>query len=345
MKQLFFALALTAAVTTVSTLVVVEEWNAFKAAHGKVYPSANGLRLPFSGLLARGGMEEKFRMKIYMQNKLMIARHNRLAHMGHHSYFLKMNHFGDLLHNEFVDTMNGFHMNLRMNNNRDLGAAFIVPEGFEAPTEVDWRTKGAVTEVKSQGMCGSCWAFSATGSLEGQHFRKTGKLVSLSEQNLVDCTNDEEYQNNGCAGGWVDGAFKYIRDNHGLDTESSYPYNATDDLCLFKRSSVGATDKGFVDLPAGDEEALAMAVAAHGPISVAIDATHESIMFYDHGIYDEPKCSPKLLDHAVLVVGYGPGYWLVKNSWSTLWGDGGYIKMKRGGNQCGIAEMASYPLV
>ena len=285
---------------------------------------------------------DMFRMKIYMQNKAVIARHNRLAHLGHESYFMKMNQFGDLLPSEFVATMNGFRMDLGMNNTLNVGATFIAPEGFEAPTEVDWRMKGAVTGVKNQGQCGSCWAFSTTGSLEGQHFRKTGKLVSLSEQQLVDCSNDLEYQELGCGGGTMGNAFLYIRDNHGLDTESSYPYNAHDGICKFKRSSVGATDKGLVVVP-DNEEALAVAVAAHGPVSVAIDASH--MQFYHHGIYDEPKCSSKALNHAVLAVGYGPGYWLVKNSWGTKWGEEGYIKMKRGGNQCGIATMASYPLV
>ena len=304
-----------------------------KAKHGKVYS---------------GPVEEKFRMKIYLQNKAMIARHNRLAHTGHNSYFLKMNHFGDLLNSEFVPTMKGFRIGLKMNGTGKSGSTFIPPEGFKAPMEVDWRTKGAVTKVKNMGMCcNGGWAFSATGSLEGQHFRKTGKLVSLSEQNLLDCTWGPQYKNYGCAAGFMDKAFEYIRDNHGLDTERSYPFsdNQSDNICKFKRDSVGATDKGFVALPKGEEEALAVAVAAHGPVSVFIDATQESIFFYHHGIYDEPKCSPENIIHPVLVVGYGPGYWLVKNSWGTSWGMDGYIKMKRGDNQCGIAEMASYPLV
>ena len=120
----------------------------------------------------------------------------------------------------------------------------------------------------------------------------------------------------------MDGAFEYVRDNHGIDTESGYPfiYNQTDAepmTCNFKRGSVGATAKGFVDLPKGDEDALAVAVAAHGPISVYIDTTHPSILFYDYGIYDEPRCSPNSLTNYMLLVGYAPGYWLLKNSWSS----------------------------
>ena len=150
-------------------------------------------------------------------------------------------------------------------------ATFIAPEGFVAPKEVDWRKKGAVTKIKQQGPCGSCWAFSATGSLEGQHFRKTGNLVSLSEQNLVDCSSS--FGNHGCDGGFFDTAFKYVQANHGIDTEKSYPYQGMEEpRCLFSNKTIGATDKGYVDLPKGDEDALAKAVATVGPISVAIYA-------------------------------------------------------------------------
>lgn len=333
MKLMLFAVSLLAAITAASPVnVTVEEWNLFKAKHGKVYSESEG------------SVEEKFRMKIYIQNKALIDRHNHLASLGHYSYFLKMNQFGDLLHSEIFATLNGFP-------SKRSGATFIKPEGFEGPAEVDWRTKGAVTGVKSHNMCGVLgdWAFSATGSLEGQQFRKTGRLVPLSEQNLLDCSYGKKYENYGCAGGNVDKAFEYIRDNHGLDTESSYPFNQNQTrsrkLCKFDRASVGASVTGYVDLPKGDEEALAMAVAAHGPVSVTVDSSQPSILFYSHGIYDDAKCSSDNLISSMLVVGYGPDYWLLKNSWSTMWGMEGYIKMKRGRNMCGISEMASYPLV
>jgi len=287
-------------------------------------------------------------MKIFMENKARIARHNKRAHLGGSSFTLKMNHLGDQLHNEVISTRNGYRQGLLKKNGLRSVASFIMPEHVCMPDAVDWRTKGAVTPVKNQGSCGSCWAFSATGALEGQEFRKTGKLISLSEQNLIDCS--EKYGNNGCGGGLMDFAFQYIKENKGIDTEDSYPYEASEHKCRYNEKNSGASDYGFVDIPEGDEEMLKQAVATMGPVSIAIDASHQSFQFYAKGIYNEDNCSSKELDHGVLVVGYGTengeDYWIVKNSWDTTWGDEGFMKMARNkGNMCGVATKASYPLV
>jgi len=244
---------------------------------------------------------------------------------------------------EFNALMNGFVM-----QNTTGGNLFSTEGLTDPPASVDWRTKGYVTDVKNQKQCGSCWAFSATGSLEGQTFKKTQKLPSLSEQNLVDCSKKQG--NKGCQGGLMNNAFTYIKVNDGIDTEMSYPYKGKNRKCEFKKADVGGTDTGFTNVKTGNEEDLQQAVATIGPISVAMDASHPSFQMYRSGVYSEKKCSSKRLDHGVLAVGYGTegskDFWIVKNSWGPSWGMKGYFEMARNDkNMCGIATQASYPLV
>jgi cathepsin L len=306
-------------------------WKLWKEAHNKLYSDA----------------EEHVRRAIWENNLKVVQDHNLKADLGVHTFWLGMNKYADMSITEFTKMMNGYNATMQGQRTQDRHTFTFNPI-TDLPDTVDWRDKGYVTGVKDQGQCGSCWAFSTTGSLEGQHFKQTGKLVSISEQNLVDCSTAQG--NMGCNGGLMDQAFEYIKVNNGIDTEDSYPYEAIDNQCRFKKENVGATDTGFTDITSKDENALQQAVATVGPISVAIDAGHTSFQLYKHGVYNEPFCSQVRLDHGVLAVGYGTdsgkAYWLVKNSWGEGWGDSGYIKMSRNKrNQCGIATAASYPLV
>nr|WPM04209.1 cathepsin l [Bemisia tabaci] len=271
--------------------VVHEEFELFLMAHGLKY---------------NNDIEESFRLKIFMENKHKIAKHNQRHERGEVSYKLPMNHFGDMLHHEFKNVMNGYKQSLLLQLGADAkkdASSFLAPANVVLPRAVYWRTAGAVTPVKNQGHWGSCWSFSTTGALEGQHFRKTGRLLSLSEQNLIDCST--RYGNQGCNGGLMDQAFQYIKDNQGIDTEISYPYEEHDDKCRYKPRQKGATDKGFTDIESGSESDLKAAVATVGPISVAIDASAEDFQFYSEGVYYTDQCNSTQLDHGVLVVGYG----------------------------------------
>ncbi|XP_067655015.1 cathepsin L-like [Haliotis asinina] len=304
------------------------EWDIFKGTYNKEYLTK---------------ADEANRRMVWLNNMKYIHTHNLEADRGLHSYRLRVNEYADLTTEEFVRQMNG----LRVTNTTG-GATFQPTSVGELPAEVDWRTEGYVTEVKNQLSCRSGWAFSGCGSLEGQHFRKTGQLVSLSEQNLIDCSWDQG--NNGCDGGVVQRAYRYIKVNLGIDTETSYPYEGTDGTCRFTAANIGATDTGYVDIEQGNEADLQNAVATVGPVSVAIDASRPTFHLYKSGVYDDPMCSSTRLDHGVLAVGYGTSdgldYWLVKNSWGESWGDNGYVKMSRNkDNQCGIATQACFPLV
>ncbi|XP_046663096.1 LOW QUALITY PROTEIN: uncharacterized protein LOC124355994 [Homalodisca vitripennis] len=308
------------------------QWELFKVAHEREYDTPE---------------EELKRKNIFLENLQFVREHNEKFENGEVTFDVEINKYSDLTTKEFVTMMNGYK---RPEGHQRPGDAFDDSENVRLPKNVDWRKKGAVTKVKNQGFCGACWAFSATGSLEGQQYLKSKKLVSLSEQNLVDCSTAEG--NSGCHGGFMNRAFSYVQKNNGIDTEASYPYEGNSGTCRYNPKNNGATDNGYVIITSGSEKALQKAVATIGPISVAIDDEDVAFQHYKSGKFIlQGDCSSIYLNHAVLAVGYGSAknggdYWLVKNSWGRNWGMNGYIMMARNqNNMCGIATMASYPKV
>uniref|UniRef100_A0A3Q3QNC4 Cathepsin 12 n=1 Tax=Monopterus albus TaxID=43700 RepID=A0A3Q3QNC4_MONAL len=291
-------------------------------------------------------MDDMQRRAIWEENKQMIEDNNQEFFMGMRPFTMAMNKYGDLTRQEYqvlqgatIDTQfakRGKAISARRlrNNAKKLDGWFV-----------DYRNMGYVTQVKDQGYCGSCWAFSTTGAIEGQLYKRTGQLISLSEQNLVDCS--KSYGTYGCNGAWMANAYDYVI-NNGLQSTDTYPYTSLP--CYYNSRLAVAHIKDYRFIPKGDEQALADAVATIGPVTVAVDADHPSFLFYSSGIYDEPNCNSNNLSHAVLLVGYGSeggqDYWIIKNSWGTNWGEGGYMRMIRDGkNTCGIASYALYPIL
>jgi cathepsin F len=215
----------------------------------------------------------------------------------------------------------------------------------KAPESIDWREKGAVTGVKDQKQCGSCWSFSTTGNVEGQWFLKKGELISLSEQQFVDCDHNGD---EGCNGGLPSNAYEYAIEAGGIEREDAYPYKARSGTCKFDKSKVVVTISSQVAI-SQDEGEMATWCAANGPISIGINAG--PMQYYTGGVSHPRKrlCNPKNLDHGVLIVGYGTEgstpYWIIKNSWGTNWGEQGYYRIYRGGGCCGLNTMCTSAVV
>ncbi|XP_074598856.1 C1 family peptidase 26-29-p [Brevipalpus obovatus] len=285
--------------------------------------------------------QEALRKTYFRFNHRFVQSHNR----RNLHYKLKINHLADLDDSE-----------LRMLRGRLYTKGYNGGEPFDKPTlksrpsELDWRLAGAVTPVKDQAVCGSCWSFGTVGTIEGTYFVKTGHLVSFSEQQLVDCSWDQGA--NGCDGGEDFRAYKYVMRAGGLAASDDYgSYIGQDGKCHDRNVPKTVQLRGFVNVTSYDPEALEIALFKNGPVTVAIDASQRTFSFFSHGVYYDPECgsTPDDLDHQVLAVGYGTlygqRYWLIKNSWSTYWGNDGYILMSQKDNNCGVMTSPTYPLI
>jgi len=290
--------------------------------------------------------ETEHRFQIFRTNLRNIILHNLDQTQN---FTMGINQFTDLTPQEFKDQFVG---GLRSEVG-SYGCKSFSSSASGAPSSIDWRQKGAVTSVKDQGQCGSCWTFSSTGAVEGAWAISTGKLIDLSEQELVDCATGVSYGSHGCNGGQMEGAFKYIME-HGQCSDSSYPYTSgvtkTGGSC--QKCSAVAHISSCSDVKPNDQISL-MAAVAQQPVAIAISADTKLFQSYSGGIITSPSCYTSL-DHGVLIVGYGTengqDYWLVKNSWSSSWGMDGYVKIAKSSSTndpgvCGISMDPSFPSV
>jgi len=296
-----------------------EQWHQYKVEHSKEYTAEQEIK----------------RFQIWRNNVAMVERHNEEAEQGLHGYRMAINKFSDLTDDEFESTMLGY---LPETGDESEVHYFQVRA---TPDEVDYRDEGLVTPVKNQGHCGSCWAFSATGGIEGVWAKKVGELISVSEQQLLDCGPGS------CNGGNMGKAWDTAKG--GVMTEEDYPYEHEEKECRFNANQAVSSVTGHHSVHHGDEEQLEQALVQIGyPVSIAVRAS-STFRHYSSGVYDDVGCiDDGNLNHAILVVGYhktNPDneYWIVKNSWGANWGKQGYIKMRMSKNICGMAERGTYP--
>jgi hypothetical protein len=299
-----------------------QQFQDFMSSYGKVYAHDE---------------EYTSRFRTFRDNLAYIRVFNQMGN----TIILGVNQFADMDFAEFRSIYLPHRIPERDHSNEET------LEAIDLPASVDWRTQGAVTGVKNQGQCGSCWSFSTTGSVEAAWFLSGKTLTSLSEQQLVDCSR--AYGNMGCNGGNVNWAFKYIIANKGITTEANYPYTAKDGTCnKTKAAQIAATISSYKDVAHNNPTALQTAVVQQ-PISIAVEADQSAWQLYKSGTVTG-NCGTNL-DHAVLIVGYNTSgstpYWIVKNSWGTSWGMSGYIQIAitSGDGVCGINMEPSYPVV
>ncbi|KAE9604609.1 hypothetical protein Lal_00011067 [Lupinus albus] len=286
-------------------------------------------------------IEKEKRLKIFKENLEYIEKFNNNANK---SYELGLNQFSDLTMDEFIASYTGHNKDVNISRQTSFSSKVVPLEEIKPiPGSIDWRQKGAVTKVKNQGSCGCCWAFSSIAAVEGFTKIKNGNLLSLSAQELVDCTSK------GCSGASVIKGYKYIIEHHGIADENSYPYTETAGTCQTDKKPTSPISD-FIIVPPNDEEQLLRAVSRQ-PVATSI-SIYGDFKYYKEGIYTGGSYGTDLT-HSVTIVGYGTSqegiqYWLVKNSWGEQWGEGGYMRLQRGIDDkrglCGLAMWPAYPI-
>ncbi|MCO5592682.1 hypothetical protein L7F22_046685 [Adiantum nelumboides] len=292
--------------------------------------------------------EYTHRLSIFKRNLGRALHHQALDPSATHG----ITPFSDLSEEEFVGHFLGLHSDSAAGPPNG-GQAPILPVGG-LPVNFDWREQGAVTEVKSQGLCGACWAFTTTGAIEGAHYVASGKLLNLSEQQLVDCDNKCDPSNrkacdSGCHGGLMTNAYAYVMEVGGLMKADDYPYKAKVEQCKFNKDKVAVKVENFTVISLNEDQ-IAANLVKHGPLAIGLNAAF--MQTYVRGVSCPLICSKHFVNHGVLLVGYQESgyaplrfsnkpYWILKNSWGPRWGEQGFYKLCRGLGECGMNTMVS----
>ncbi|XP_011194246.1 procathepsin L [Zeugodacus cucurbitae] len=288
---------------------------------------------------------DEFRSKkAFEENSNVVRQHNELFQKGERSYRLRTNIMADMNNVSYLRNFLRLLRSKRFGNEIDSESDIVGSSlNLQTPEEIDWREKGFKTQSDNQQTCGSCYAFSIAESIEGQVFKRTGRVLNLSPQQIVDCS--VSFGNQGCTGGSLRNTLKYLEATGGLMREKDYKYVSKKGKCQFAAELSVVNVTSWAVLPAKDEKSIEAAVAHIGPIPISINASPRTFQLYSDGVYDDISCSSDTVNHAMLVVGYTKDYWILKNWWGQMWGEDGYMRLKRGRNLCGIANYAAYSIV